>query len=592
MRYLSLFDDFSKVEESYHFDGNSILESKVNQMLFLKNNGCTVGFTLNEFKEFFGSQSLLENKGGYESDLLLEKAYSVYELGMLYESKSHWFDGSRPQVYEHSRNAVPYLEYEGNILLFKDGEAFMISERSLQMLNKGEDISEGFFDEVLYHKLNEWSLFDNPIVNGLKSSVKGLGDWSKKNIVEPAKKAVKAYVVEPLKKTWDVLSDGAKKLYEFSKRIVSAVATFIKENWQDILFYISVALQIIAGIVAFIPAAGQVIGPVLLIIAGALQMVLGTVDVFDGIKITKECPINPYQKAAPEFIKGGSKILGGGISLLLGINDVVTSAKAAVPGAAMTSTAVAIPAKNWVSKTVQSLKVSGAAIGLFETVIKFITEKGGAKLLKAETNVFFKGAGELLGKKLGEKANEAVIPMLCIGGKNALGSIWDLILDGISGIGKLINGILDLPNKTVKGIDEFNKKHSSGIFGKIVGGALNTFVKPVAKVLAWFSDNKIKPIVKPITNWMISIGKNNKTINKNAESKPDLKAAITGKPITQPKGKIDYAKLDLNSSDKKNLNKIKGSDNDKKVTKNIKGVKESLSHIKDFNSYNLGYEIS
>lgn len=33
MRYLSLFDDFSKVDESYNFDSDSMLESKINQMV-------------------------------------------------------------------------------------------------------------------------------------------------------------------------------------------------------------------------------------------------------------------------------------------------------------------------------------------------------------------------------------------------------------------------------------------------------------------------------------------------------------------------------------------------------------------------------
>jgi hypothetical protein len=226
-------------------------------MLSLTTNGCAAGFTLNEFKELFRSDSLIESQGYDESEALLEKAYSVYEIGMLQEAKSHWFDENKPQIYEHSRGVISYLEFEGNILLFKDGEAFMVNERSLNMIHdQDQSINENLFDLVIGDKLYEWTWGDNPLVNGIKGAAK----WANTNIVQPAAKIVKTYVVDPLKSAWDALSTGAKKVYEFAKKILSAIGTFIKENWQDIVFYITVALQVIAGIVAFIPAAGQVVG--------------------------------------------------------------------------------------------------------------------------------------------------------------------------------------------------------------------------------------------------------------------------------------------------------------------------------------------
>ena len=42
-------------------------------------------------------------------------------------------------------------------------------------------------------------------------------EWTNKNIVQPAKEIVKEYVIEPLKKVYDGLTDGAKKLYDFFK---------------------------------------------------------------------------------------------------------------------------------------------------------------------------------------------------------------------------------------------------------------------------------------------------------------------------------------------------------------------------------------
>lgn len=564
MRYLSLFDDFSKVDESLNFDSDSMLESKINQMLSLATNGCAAGFTLKEFKALFRSDSLIESQGYDESESLLEKAYSVYEIGMLQEAKSHWFDENKPQIYEHSRGVISYLEFEGNVLLFKDGEAFMVNERSLNMIHdQDKSINEDLFDLVLGDKLYEWSWSDNPLVNGIKGAVK----WTNTNIVQPAVKIVKTYVVDPLKSAWDALSSGARKVYEFAKKILSAIATFIKENWQDIAFYISVALQVISGIIAFIPAAGQVIGPVLLIIAGGIQVFLGGYDIFEGVKIVKECPVDPIKTAAPKFVTGGAKLLGGGVSLLLGIHDIVTSAKGAAPGGALASTAVAVPAKSWVTKTVAGLGTTGAAIGMFETLIKFLVEKGGSKLAaKAGGKVaviageaLAKAGADIIGKKLGDRANEAAIPMMCIAGNYALGWLWDTILGAVSGFGKIINGVLDLPTKTVGAIDQFNKKYSGSVVGSIIGGALKTFVSPLAKVLSWFCENKIKPLIKPVTNWMIGLGKHNKSIKESVESNSALKAAVSGGKIPQPKGGIPGEKVELSDVDKRNLSKIQSS---------------------------------
>jgi len=582
MKYISLFDDFRLVEESYNFDNDSLFESKINQMLSLRQNGCAAGMALNEFKDMFRNNSLLESRGYDESESLLEKAHSVYELGMLQESKSHWFDDEKPLMYEHSKGVISYLEFEGNILLFKEGEAFAITERSLKMLkDNDQSINEDLFNEVIGNRLYEWDSFGE-FLDDAGSVIKGGVEWVDKNIYQPTKKFVKEYVVDPLKKAYDALTDGAKKLYEFSKRVMNAISTFVSENWQDILFYVSVALQVIAGIIAFIPAAGQVAGPVLLIIAGAIQVFTGGYDIYEGVKITKECPTDPIKKAAPEFVKGGTKLLGGAVSLLLGIHDIATSAKGAVPGGGATSTAVAVPAKSWVTKTVSGLGVTGAAVGMFETLIKFLVESAGSAGTKALTkagakkgvvigaDILGKAGSDIIGKKLGDKANEAAVPMLCIAGQYALGWLWDLILGAVSGIGKLINGILDLPTKTVNAIDDFNREYSDSTFGWIVGGALKLFVRPVAKVLSWFCENKIKPLVKPITNWMVSLGKHSKSIKKSVESNASLKAAVSGgKKIPQPKGGVPSEKVELTAQDKQNLAKIQASNSAKSGDKSI-----------------------
>jgi hypothetical protein len=537
-------------------------------MLFLKQNGCVVGMDVNEFKKTFRSNSLLESKGYDESEALLEKAHSVYELGMLQESKSHWFTNEAP-IYEYSKGVISYLEFEGNILLFKDGEAFMISERSLGLWKNHESISENLFEEIFGNSLNEfWSWTDNPVVNGLQSAV----EWTNTNIVEPTNQLVQDYVIDPLKSAWDALSTGAQKIYDFSKKVLNAITTFISENWQDIAFYITVVLQVIAGIVAFIPAAGQIIGPILLIVAGALQIGLGFYDVYEGVEIAKECPVNPMEEAAPEFAKGILKLLGGSVSVLLGVHDIATSAKAAIPGAALTSTAVAVPAKSWVSNAAGKLATAGAAVGVFETVLKYIIEAAGSAGTKALAKqaagysakktaiiageALTKAGAEVIGKKLGDKSMEAVVPILCMAGQNALGWLWDTILSAVATMGELLNGLLELPTKVTNGIKSFNDQYSGTTFGYVVGGALSSFIDPVAKVLSWFSENKVKPVVQPITNWMVSLKKDNKAITTTIESKPDLKAALKGESIPQPQGTIPSEEYQISDSDKENLAKI------------------------------------
>ena len=108
-------------------------------------------------------------------------------------------------------------------------------------------------------------------------------------------------------------------------------------------------------------------------------------------------------------------------------------------------------------------------------------------------------------------------------------------------------------------IDQFNKKYSGSFVGSIIGGALKTFVSPLAKVLSWFCENKIKPLVKPVTDWMIGLGKHNKSIKQSVESSPSLKAAVSGGKIPQPKGGIPGEKVELSDADKRNLTKIQSS---------------------------------
>jgi hypothetical protein len=584
-KYVSLFDDYEKLEESYNFDSESLFESKINQMLSLKQNGCMPGVSMNEFKEFFGSQRLVESRGYEESEMLLEKAYNSYELSMLAETKSHWFDDDQPQMFEYGRGMVPYLEFEGNILLFKDMEGFLISEGALEMLKtRDQSINEDVLYEIMGEKLYEWSLFDNPLVNGIVGAVKGAAEWTNNNIIKPAVSIVK-YVGGKLGDFIDWIGGGLVAAYNFVSKIMSAISEFLSD-WSDIIFIVTLVLQVVGGVISFIPGVGTTLGPILLIIAGAIQIVVGSGDVKDGIKACSNCPIDPSEKAAPLFVEGGVKILGGGISVLLGVHDIITSPKAAVPGGAFSSTAAATTGKAWVKKTGVKLSGAGTVVALFEGVLKWIIEHAGEAATKAIAKkatrygakkgavlagkAFTKASAEVLGRTVGSYGNQCVVPMLCMGGKYALGWLWDSILGAVSGIGSIINKILDLPQNVIDGVDTFNKKHSSGLVGLIIGGALNLFVKPAAKVVRWFVDNTIKPIVKPVTNWMVSLGKQSNAAIKMIESDPKIKAAVTGKQVPQPKkGPAPVKKIEVTAKEKKYVAKIQASKALKDVNKKI-----------------------
>ena len=142
MKYLSLFDDFTKVDESYNFDSDGLLEAKINQMSSLREN-CMAAWAFSEFKNFFGG-SLNENNTEGENQLLLEQAYYTYELGVLYENNQDWFNTKGEIFFLSDENLA-----EGHVILFKNNRLHIVKESTLERLkNNSELILEGFWGAV------------------------------------------------------------------------------------------------------------------------------------------------------------------------------------------------------------------------------------------------------------------------------------------------------------------------------------------------------------------------------------------------------------------------------------------------------------
>ena len=581
MKYISLFDDFTKVEESYSFDNDSLLESKLNQMNSLKEN-CMAAWDFGTFGDFFNG-FINESVSDAERGILLEKAYYTYELGVLYEHNKDWFNsGDNIYYLEDNSNDVP------RSILFKDNRLYIISGETITKLREGlEILNESWLGDLVDGAAN----LIGKGVSVVKSAVK-------KYVVEPVKKAA-AYVGDKLSQAWDALSSGAKAVWEFAKKIASAIASFITE---DPINAIAIGLMIISGIISFIPAAGTVIGPVLMVIAGVLQLYTGAKDL---IKASKE--VGAAEKVI-DIVKGGTKIVFGSAGLLLGIKDIITSAAAALPGMGSTGVAIKASVTSWaknISKTAFGAPASkgiGAALGcsawiaeFFSTLClnapfmkKFVTiAADGSKVINKKwldvgTKIANAGAGKgveavtATDKKQNASLDldsynnhldedkgggswgfgELVVNFLAYIGRACFSWLFKVITGALSGIGKIINGIMDLPSRITRGIDSFRKEYGSSFIGGILSGALATFVRPFSNVGAKVIDKYVKPIVKPITGWMIDLGKKDATIAAKIKQNPKLaKPPIPG--VKDPgKVTIPERKVEITAKDRAAIKKI------------------------------------
>lgn len=565
MRYLSLFDDFTKVDESYNFDSDGLLEAKINQMSSLREN-CMAAWDFSEFKDFFGS-SLNENRSEEENNLLLEQAYYTYELGVLYEHNQDWFN-TKGEIFFLSDERIS----EGHVVLFKNNRLHIVKESTLEsLMNQSELILEGFWDIV------------SSVGNFVKKSVKAVGNAVKKYVVEPVKAAA-AYVGKKVVQAWDALSSGAKAVWEFSKKIVSAVVTFIKENP---LTAIGIALQIVSSIVAFVPAWGTAAAGVLTTIAGAITIYEAVQNIFASMK-----EIGAADKVK-NIIKGGAKIVLGSVGLILGIKDCVTGFADAVPGAGMLGISLKSSILTWATKfnkVAFSATIAGTGVGkivgssewlgeFFSTLCEKapFMEKAG-ELAKGGGKLIAKGADAALDKgkeavldheeyqeEWDETINESqggawgfgelLINFLVYLGKSCFGWIYDSVVAGIGLVGKAINGLMEIPGKITKGIDNFKKNYGKSFVGGIISSALSGAVKPMSSCAQRFIDQYIKPKVKPVTGWMISLGKRNVEISKKIAGNPKLKSPSPG--IKKQSGPIIAPiKVDITAKDKEAIKKI------------------------------------
>jgi hypothetical protein len=563
MNYLRLFDDFDRSHETYQFDSANTIDSKLNQMFSLTENNSKVSFSFQDFKTLF-TNKLFENSGYSFDESLMEKAYFNYEIGMLYESRKDWFDSDK-NLFEHGKGIISYLKSDdGHYFLFKNNQAFIISEMSMMMLR------EGFW-----------------------SDVKG---WFSDNVVEPVKKKIIDPIVDKTKDLFSSLSQGAKKVWDFSKKILSATLTFLKENWEDIFFYLSVILQVVAGIVAFIPEAGQILGPVLLIIAGSIQLGLGGYGVLKGCKKLEKCTLDPLETGASEFIQGAATLLSGSISVLLGIYEISTNVKAAIPSAGIAEAALANSTKNWVNTSIKSLRSTKQYTGMFKTCVEWMAEKGSKAALSTlgkETvmqagvvSSVSRGIGRTVGRVIGSDVNKFVVPIICMAGSFGMSWVMEQTTKAIEGIGGIFEKITNLPKTLSESITKFEKTHSGSWIGRTISSALVGFIKPATDVLAKFSDLKIKPLVSPITTWMKDLPECNQFTKARVAKEEKLLACLKGNPISNPgTPKTKPIEIKISQEDIVALDVLDASKQAKEIDKDFAKQGGGLEYYKDSQKY-------
>ena len=487
-------------------------------------DGVQAKLGIKEFSGMFGS-SLFESK---EDRMLLEKAYSTYELGLLYESRKSWFETETP---------IYMLEGEGHKILFKDTSMFIISNASYGMLN------EQFEDA--------W----NWVSNQTKSAIKNV-----KNNTQAAVNAVSA----ASKETWDALSDGAKKVYEFGKKIVSAVVEFAKANP---LQTVAIVLQILSILVSFFPPVGLWLSPILLAISGGLEIYEGIHHIKEAYGKLKAIGTDNPKRSAEAFAVGGPLLIAGLIALVFGVNDIITSPTAGSGVGPVASMGGKKAAEAW-GKTYVGTAVKGFEHFAEHSLAK-ATAKLGPKLAP--------GLGKLVSTVAQKGAQNAptIISILFVTvGKHILGTMWNGVVLGMARMTEVFSFLLSIPTKIGEAISKF-KSSAESTGAKIISSALDSFVGPAMKGMGSFIDANIKPSIDGASAWLSSMAVNYKELEKLADSED-----LSGEKIEIKNKTIKPKEAVVKKDDSKKIQSLP------KVTSGVK-KNESLNHIRGFEDFSL-----
>jgi len=493
-------------------------------------------YGLNDFMSIFRG-SLLESDG-YVDESLLEQAHVCYELDMLAESRSHWFE---------SEGEVTSIDAEDHVILIKNNEAYIISANTFKALNE----------------LWSWNDAKNAW-NNLNSKVT---KFAKEKIGQNKKAAIK---------TWDAISDGAKKAWEWCKTAAAAAVKFLSEmTWVE---WASLGLGVLSAIAGIIGAGI----PGVTTIAGVCMALNGGIHLYEGWHKYHEAneALAPI-KDATQFSKNSAAItkalpnaIMGTVFMALGFYDISHGI----------SEAMVNPAAGSISAAIKVTAESGAKSFVGQMAHNMDHLLGG----------FVKDAVGALGKKISEKAAGGAGTLLLTAFGEAvlaktLGWLWKGLMQLSKGILTGIQFLLDIPAKISEGISSI-QKNATSVIGKIVAKGLSSIIKPMADGAAKVIAKYIKPFIDQAKNWVTTqIAAYDVCVAEMAKHESEFHGIkevpqTKGKPLLQPK---------VLKGDSKDLDRIKKLPKINKEIKKAAGAvgykvgksNESLSYILGFNQF-------
>ena len=488
--------------------------------IYKLSEGICPSVNLSDFKSLF-EPKLFESSG---DKLLLEKMYAKYELGILYENRKSWFE-----------NDVPIYMLEGNEhkILFKESSMFILSNASFAILN--EEMGDGGWD---------W------ISDQTTSVIKRVNDNTEA--------AINA-IATASKETWDALSDGAKKVYEFGKKITLSVVEFVKANPLEVA---AIVLQILSILASFFPPVGVWLSPILLAISGALEIYDGITNIKKSYEKLKLVEPNNIKRSVEAFSAGGPLLIAGLISMIFGTHDIITSPLAGTGVVPIASMGGKVAAETW-GKT-----FAGALVHNFEHFSVHTLNKAATKIGPKLSEGFTK----FIVAKGAEHAPTLISMLFIVVGKHILGGLWNGVVGGLATITGSFSFLLGVPTKIGEAIANF-KESAESTGAKIISQALDAFVGPAMRGIGSFIDQYIKPSIDGASAWFYTLSINYDELSKFGESKD-----LSSEKIEISQKKIKPNNAEVKKSDEKNI---------KNLPKVTSKVKESLTHIRGFEDFRM-----
>jgi hypothetical protein len=279
-------------------------------------------YNSDQFKEMF-SQKVLESSGQIDNRLV-EKLHSYYEINMLLESKSKWFNDIKE---------CHYLDADERLILFKDSEAFVIERKTFDLMVSEED-------------------------------------WSD---VESSGLIKEGFTL--IKESW------LGKAKEFGSRCLNFAKEMLKpKSTQEWIMLVISLLSAAAGIIGTMVPGFSIVSGVLMILNGGLHIHHGFHEFKHAKEIVSEVEsLNPIEKSIAAYIKATPAAIAGALGVSMGVYDIAHSVTTLVNPAAGVNSAAAHHAAETTAKTIGG--PGGFIHHLIEDVVKKIS--GNETIVKA-----------------------------------------------------------------------------------------------------------------------------------------------------------------------------------------------------------------